>query len=118
MNKKILFGLTILFTLTVSLSAQTADVIYFVYQGDNCSEQMFIQMNSLMTQEFKGEFFTTNKLPKQVTQAINNNLRDYILNIGDVFSASFIYQDVGYYVLIRIIDAKNSSWQFYAWLKY
>jgi hypothetical protein len=117
MRIKILFGLAMLFTLTASLSAQTAEMITFGYQN-NVSEQIFIEVNSAITQKSSGILVTINKLPTPVIQAINNNLRDYTLDIGDMFIALVMYQNIGYHVSIRITDAKKINWQFYAWRKY
>jgi len=124
MRKKILLGLTMLFALTASLSAQTAEMITFGYQC-NVSEQIFIEtMNSINSKIQRNgyQIFYINKLPTPVIQAINDNLHDYTLDIGDEFLALVKYQLKAYHVFIRITiritDKKKSSWQFYAWREY
>jgi hypothetical protein len=95
--------------LTASLSAQT--VTQFVYLA-NGSEQQFNEANRMS--EFRG-WTKTNKLPNHIIQAINNNLRNYSLNIGDIFSCVINYQGINYFVALRITDARNYGWQYNAW---
>ena len=116
MKKKIAFLLVLLITLTASLSAQAVNT-NFVYLG-NISEQKFIQACSEVHSKVNLDFRATDKLPNPVIQAINNNLSDYSLRIGDSFTAGYFYQGVGYIVCIRITNARNSKWQFIAYTKF
>jgi hypothetical protein len=108
MKKKTAFFLAFLITLTASLSAQV--VTYFVYFG-NVNEQQFNEAAHML--KMPG-WYVTNKLPNPVIQAINNNLRNYSLATGDNFACCFDYQG-SYFVILRITDARNSMWQFFAW---
>jgi len=111
MKKKIVFGIALLIVLTASLSAQAAYVHTFLYTR-NGNEREFTQ-DWLRISNGAGVFETT-KLPNPVIQAINNNLRNFTLNIGDIFICALIYNQTWYVVTLRITDARNSRWQFYA----
>jgi len=115
MKKKIVFGLAMLLAITASLSAQEAFVNNFSYV-DNFSEQQFIlltEMSKIKSAELG--LLPANKLPNAVIQAINNNLRSYSLDIGDYFAAGVYYQGFGYSIGLRITDARNFKWQFFAY---
>ena len=116
MKKKIIFGLAILFFLTTSLSAQ-ADYMYEFRYLNNLSEQMFISFMS-ESESPPPSLFRIIKLPSPVYQSINNNLRDYSLDIGDVFLAWVGYQGKRYCVFLRITDKRYLNWQYYAWRNY
>jgi hypothetical protein len=116
MKKKIVFGLAMLVALTASLSAQTASVKNFVHVG-NVSEQMFRQNAEKIRREFpEFNLRPVGKLPNDVIQAININVSNYSLDTGDVFYAWINNQGNKYVIYLRITDAKNSNWVFFAWL--
>jgi len=115
MKKKIAFVLALLIMLTASLSAQA--VSGFLYLG-NQSEQYFNSFFNYSNSSLSQKGWTaTNKLPNPVIQKIYNNLSNYSLNSGDLFGCELSYQGVTYLVNLRITDAKNSKWQFYAWYR-
>jgi len=119
MRKKIAFVLAMLIALTASLSAQVAYVSSF-FHTYNLSEQKFIEVYSKVNQNTARKFnlIEINKLPTSIIQVINNSLRNYNLDIGDVFEALVIYQEAGYHVTLRITDTKKYYWQFFALLQF
>jgi len=116
MKKKIIFGLAMLVGLTASLSAQAVSLRTFSYMN-NLSEQQFKDAMKLADEgnNRQGNFlYIVNKLPDAIIKEINNNLRGYSLDIGDVFLCSCFYQGIGYTISIRITDTRNTRWQFSA----
>ncbi|MDR0286991.1 MAG: hypothetical protein LBI03_04690 [Clostridiales bacterium] len=114
MKKKIVFGLAMLIALTTSLSAQMPTVRRFSFVGILSEQEFIMARNELILNIPGAVHILTDKLPNAVSQTINNCLRNYPLDIGDVFSGLINYQGVNYTIGLRIIDARNSKWQFYA----
>jgi hypothetical protein len=107
MLKKIALGILLLMGFTTALVAQT-----FQYLGD-LTEQQFIQAGRSTLPKADG-WYPVGKLPNAVSQAIDYNLHDYSLDVGDTFLAGIHYRGADYIVLLRITDARNSRWQWYA----
>ena len=114
--KKYLFGMGILIILSTSLSAQSVRIVFFDYEGID-DDRAFNARYSFNKRMFEGveKAIPTTKLPNDVIRAIDNNLRRYSLDVGDVFTASLFYQEFAYIVLLQVTDAKNLRWHFYAW---
>jgi len=111
-----------LIALTVSLSAQAAS-LKRIDSGPNLDKQLFDYYCQVEMYEFlviQNKMHRIGNLPNPVIQAINNALRNYTLHTGDVFIAQVNFQQTSattatYHVCLRITDARNSSYEYYAW---
>jgi hypothetical protein len=87
------------------------------------SRETFSEAGRKMAGDFKG-YIRAERLPNSVQNEIDRQLTDYRpLNNGQVFywlgrlySGIVSYQH--YLVIIRITDAKNSKWEYFAAVQY
>jgi hypothetical protein len=93
-----------------------AFVLGFTYM-ENSSEQEFINSYSNWTPSTRdgSGTYRVDKLSNAIVQSIYNELRRYNLRNGDIYMGGFQERNVLITVLLRITDANNRRFQFYAW---
>jgi len=114
MVKKILFGLMLLMMFTTVLFAQTVYAVLFQYDGNLSQAQYQNIYPGLLQVASSLRASRTDKLPNEIILEIDRRLRSYTLDVGDVFTFSCGYGFSNFYVSLRITNARNGQWEFYA----
>jgi hypothetical protein len=109
MVKKLVLGALLLTVVTTTLFAW---VTKFSYIG-NSTEQRFAEVAQALVPD-SPKIYRTGKLPNEIIREIDNALQGYSLDVGDTFSTLAGYSGTNYMIVLRITDAKNCRWQFYA----
>jgi hypothetical protein len=125
MVKKIVLVLTLLLLVTLASFAQVV-VFTYIGNGREFTPEQFKQVADACKEGGArrspgGVFSETDKLPLQITEAINKEIREYPLEVGDIFAGTLLYRGTGYLVYgylvtIRITNVADRSWEFHAWL--
>jgi len=132
MEKKITIGMIFFMLVSINIYSQIVQTINFElmigvndFRDINESKDKFIKSGLALGSLPAFEGFTiTKRLPNSVVNEIDFQLIDYSpLNNGEMFlwSGGLISSHVSgqaYHVLLRIIDARNSKWEYYAYMKY
>jgi hypothetical protein len=119
--KKITIGMAFFMLLYSSAYSQTIYTYDFAPMP-NGSREVYVEVGSTLGNRYEG-FIRTERLPNSVQNEIDSQLNDYRpLNNGEVFywRGSLINSTVSgtvYMVLLRITDARNSRWEYYAYMR-
>ena len=126
MGKKIMIGTVFFMLMSASIYSQVVQTAEFgLIQGisQDISREVFIETGLIFGYKSEG-FEPIKRLPNSVINEIDRQLIDYRpLNNGQVFywRGGLIQSTVSaqvYMVLLRVTDARNSQWEYYAFEKF
>ena len=123
MVKKITIGMMFLIIVSTNGYSQTLATYEFELIENNAPRDKFVELGSIFGNGFANDegFHRIEILPNSVQNEINRRLADYRpLNNGQIFywrgsiQTSRVSGTV-YMVLLRITDARNSQWEYFAY---
>jgi hypothetical protein len=118
MTNKITLSLVLMMVITTAIFSQSVLMANPIYD-DNLNEDEFRRTGALLQTVNAAEgFMLTQKLPNSVHNDINNRLRNYSLDVGDVFVWGGQLTNGQYFsVVIRITNSWTGQWQYFAFMK-
>jgi hypothetical protein len=122
MVKKITIGMMFLMLVSAGIYSQT---VYSEGLGllQEMSRETFLETGRVVNGSFEG-YTRAERLPNSIVNEIDRQLTDYRpLKNGQVFAwVGRLYPGAAgyhhYLVSLRIIDARNSKWEYFASMKY
>lgn len=122
MVKKITIGMVFFMLMSANVYSQSIYTLQFGLM-QNTTRERFVEVGPVLGSMAEG-FSRAEKIPNSVQNEINRQLADYRpLSNGQVFfwEGSLITSIVSaskYIVLLRITEARNSQWEYYAYVNY
>jgi hypothetical protein len=109
---KKLLCLVLLYVTGFAVSAQT---LYDFVPFGNSDEETFSKGHTFFQRQHP-DFHNAGDLPSRVAEVIRSQLRYHNLNVGDIYIAYIIYGSSYYIVYLRITNALERRWTYYAFV--